>query len=162
MSSVRSQEPLLPSVLDRLMDDAPDVSTEPAWRVAQDLREFRLGVLRDVENLLNTRRPVSRLPDGLPELQQSILAYGLPDFTSAGVGSTEERDQLRRAVQTAIQRFEPRLREVRVAIHPPHSPHDRTFRLTVDALLMVAPQPQPIVFDTVVQPSSGTCKVEAK
>ena len=162
MATVRSQEPLLASVLDRLIDDEPDVSTEPPWLHAQDLRTFRLAVLRDVENLLNTRRAESQLPEGRPELQQSVVAYGLPDFTSAGVGSDAERDQLRRAVKTAIERFEPRLRDVHVTLHPPPSQFDRTFRLTVDAVLMAAPHPQPITFDTVVQPSSGTVQVEAK
>lgn len=150
----------MPSILDRLIDHEPGVSTEPASRHIQSLSEYRQGVLRDIENLLNSRQQYSQLPPGCPELLQSMLTYGLPDFTSAGVGSAEEQEQLRHAVELSIRRFEPRLRHVRVTLHHPEDQFERSLRLTIDALLMVEPNPEPIMFDTVVQPSSGTCKVQ--
>jgi type VI secretion system protein ImpF len=161
MSRVGSQQPLTPSLLDRLIDLEPDVSTEPAWRQAQNLREYEAGVLRDVENLLNTRPVFLRIPTEQSELAKSVLTFGMPDFISTGVGSIDEREQLRRNVETTIQRFEPRLREVRVELHQLENAFDRTLRMTIHALLWVEPEPQPIAFDTVVQPSSGTCKVES-
>lgn len=161
MSRVGSQQPLLPSVLDRLIDEEPDVSTEPAWRQAQNLREYQVSVLRDVEHLLNTRPTRSELPPEFREAAQSVLTYGMPDFSSAGVGSVDEREHLRRTVEETVRRFEPRLREIRVVLHPPQREFDRTLRMTIHALLWVQPEPQAIAFDTVVQPSSGTCKVES-
>lgn len=161
MSRVSSQQPLLPSVLDRLIDLEPDVSTEPAWRQSQPLREYEMSVLRDLEALLNTRQTLADIPEGYCELPRSVLAYGLPDFSAAGIGSPQERELLRRAVLGTIEQFEPRLCEVRVVLHPVENTFDRTLRLTVHALLRVEPDPVPITFDTIVHPSSGACKVEA-
>ncbi|MHB0955511.1 MAG: type VI secretion system baseplate subunit TssE [Pirellulaceae bacterium] len=162
MSRVGPMQPLLPSVLDRLIDQEPDVTTEPQWRQTQNLSEFRSCVLRDVENLLNARPARSYLPEAFREAAQSVLTYGLPDFTAVEIGSRDQREQLRRAVETIIGRFEPRLRDIRVALHPRESQFDRTLRMTIHALLWVEPDPEPITFDTLVQPSSGSCKVESK
>lgn len=162
MTRVGSQQPLLPSVLDRLIDHEPGVSTEPAWRQSQNLREFELSVLRDLEQLLNTRQIRSDVPDDLQQIAHSILTYGLPEFSSVGVGSQVEREQLRLAIEQTIRRFEPRLLDVRVILHPLQHDYDSTLRLTIDALLWVDPTPQPISFDTVVHPSAGKCLVQAR
>jgi len=155
MPRVDSQSPLLPSVLDRLIDHEPDVSTEPAWRQSQNLQEFERSVLRDLEALLNTRQTRPDLPPDMSHVAQSLLSYGLPDFSTTGVGNLKEREQLRQAVELAIQRFEPRLRDIRVTLHDVESQFDRALRLTIEGLLWVHPDPQPIAFDTLVQPASG-------
>ena len=160
MSRGPSQQPLLPSVLDRLIDHEPDVSTEPAWAQSQSLNDYQMSVLRDVENLLNARPMRTNLPEGLSEASRSVLTFGMPDFTTMGASGIEEREQLRRAVERTVQRFEPRLRNIRAVLHEAESRFDRTLRLTIEALLWVDPEPIPISFDTLVQPASGTCKVE--
>lgn len=159
---VDSQDPLLPSVLDRLIDDDPDVSTEPAWQRAQSIRQFELSVLRDVESLLNSRQVKPDLAEAFYETSRSVLTYGLPDFTASGAGNREEFERLRGSVERAIERFEPRLREVRVTVAPPENDTDRTLRMAIEALLWVHPDPQPVTFDTIVSPMSGQCKVEAR
>src|SRR3954470_18006227 len=80
MPPIRSDQPLVPSVLDRLLDDAPETTTEPARSRAQLLRDLKQSVRRDLEDLLNTRRRHLDLPPGLAELDHSPLAYGIPDF----------------------------------------------------------------------------------
>lgn len=156
-------EPLLPSIVDRLFDDAPDVSTEPAWSWTQDLRALKQSVIRDLEALLNTRQTRSELLREAPdcELAQSVLTYGLPDLTSASAASTKARETLRWSVEEAIRRFEPRLTEVRVQLHESESSFDRTLRLTVEAWLIMDPEPVPVAFDTVVESSTGTYQVKA-
>ena len=84
MPHVDSQKPLLPSLLDRLIDNEPDVSTEPQWQRAQSLRQFELGVLRDVEAMLNTRQSRPAMGEEFKELLQSVLTFGLPDLTANG------------------------------------------------------------------------------
>lgn len=162
MSRPDSQQPLLPSLLDRLIDRDPDVSTEPAWRQSQNLREYELSVLRDLEALLNTRQTVADLPADFDETNRSILTYGLPEFLAISVGGPQEREQLGLAVQQAIAQFEPRLRNVTVEVKPLSGPHDRTVRMAIEAMLWVEPNPLPITFDTLLQPSSGQCKVQAR
>ncbi|HWA97549.1 MAG TPA: type VI secretion system baseplate subunit TssE [Pirellulales bacterium] len=162
MARVESLNPLLPSLIDRLTDHEPDVSTEPAWRQSQSLREFEAGVLRDLENLLNTRRTRYDEFESDSELSRSVLTYGMPELTSSGVGSPAEREILRRAVEDAILRFEPRLRDVRVTLHEPGNSFDRVLKMTVDGLLWVDPSPLPITFDTIVQPASGQCLIKGR
>ena len=73
---------LLPSVLDRLLDDRPGVASEPVASRAQNLRALKKSVARDLEALLNTRQEaLEPLPEEFTELGRSILTYGLPDFT---------------------------------------------------------------------------------
>jgi type VI secretion system protein ImpF len=162
MPRVDPQKPLLPSVLDRLIDNEPDVSTEPQWQRAQSLRQFELGVLRDVEAMLNTRQSRPGLGEEFKEVRQSVLTFGLPDLTATGVGSSDDAEQLRRAVELALARFEPRLRQVSVRIRDRENENDRTLRMVIEGLLWVEPDPQPITFDTLVQPLSGQCTVQPR
>ena len=162
MARPDSQDPLLPSLVDRLIDRDPDVSTEPAWRQSQNLREYEQSVLRDVEALLNTRQTVSDLPADFAEATQSILTYGLPEFLSLTVSSPHERDRLGQSVEQTLTRFEPRLRQVSVQVADPKGASDRAIRMVISAMLWVEPNPVPITFDTEVQPGSGTCTVKAR
>src|SRR5262249_62211168 len=91
MAKVKAEHPLVPSVLDRLLDDAPGVSREPARNRHQILRELKQSVRRDLENLLNTRVRCLAMPPHLKELKQSLLHYDLPDFSGAGLGDAQDR-----------------------------------------------------------------------
>jgi type VI secretion system protein ImpF len=160
MPPVDSQQPLTASLLDRLIDLEPDVSTEPEWRRHQKLGEYESSVLRDIEALLNTRQARAwKSDDG--ELACSVLTYGLPDFSAGLQLSPTDREQLRVSVERALVLFEPRLRQIHVQLRPPVSPVERALRLTVEAQLWVHPRPVAIKFDTLVEPASGSCKVEA-
>ncbi|MFO0915400.1 MAG: type VI secretion system baseplate subunit TssE [Pirellulales bacterium] len=160
MASEGRPELFLPSLLDRLIDDQPDVSTEPAWRQAASTRELEQSVVRDVEALLNTRCGIAQIPPGCPELACSGLTYGLPDFTAVGIASFEERDRIRRAIQKAIETFEPRLSQVRVVMSESGSDTVRSLRLRIEAVMKAYPEPITVMFDTTLEPTSGVCKVE--
>lgn len=155
-------DPLLPSLVDRLIDDAPDVSTEPAWSWTLDVDGLMHSVVRDLEALLNSRQARPDLMRDAPdcEIAQSVLTYGLPDLTSNSVGSGKDRETLRWAVEDAIRRFEPRLIDVRVNLREPENSFDRTLRLTVEAYLAMDPEPLPVAFDTVVESGTGVYKVQ--
>jgi type VI secretion system protein ImpF len=141
---------LIPSVLDRLLDEQPQVSTEPATRRIQDLRSLERAVGRDLEALLNSRQETLReLPSEFVELNRSLLTYGLPDLTSLSLLNHDDRNRIRRSVEQAISAFEPRLQNVRVALEPPRE-HDRGLRFRIDALLRVDPAPEPVTFDAVL------------
>lgn len=141
---------LIPSVLDRLLDEEPQVSKEPATSRIQDLRSLERAVGRDVEALLNSRQETLReLPSEFVELNRSLLTYGLPDLTSLSLLSQDDRNRIRRSVEQAISAFEPRLQSVRVALEAPRE-HDRGLRFRIDALLRVDPAPEPVTFDAVL------------
>ena len=142
---------LLPSLLDRLLDDRPGVSSEPVASRAQNLRTLKRSLARDIEALLNTRREaLDPLPEDFVELHRSLLNYGLPDFTSFNLTGTDDRARIRRYLEDVITTFEPRLQRVRVSLDPPRE-HARALRFRVDALLRLDPAPEPVMFDMVLR-----------
>ena len=157
-----SDAPLLPSVLDRLIDAEPDVSREPLWKYSFGLGELKEQVRRDLEYLLNARHTRPDLADGDGELAQSLLTYGLPDFTTWMDGSVETRERLRRTVERAIATFEPRLTNVHVTVEKAAEEFDRNLHLTIEAVLHVEPIVEAVAFDTLVEPNTGACDVKAR
>jgi type VI secretion system protein ImpF len=151
---------LLPSVLDRLLDDEPAVSKESPRSRHQALRDLKQAVRRDLENLLNTRHSYLSWPPALKELNQSLLNYGLADVTGTGLGAAKDREDFCRVLQGVLRRYEPRFKTVTVKLLGNAAPLDRTLRFRIDALLRVDPAPEPIVFDSMLEPSSATFVVK--
>src|SRR5262245_34795135 len=160
MARVHADQPLVPSVLDRLLDEDPTVSREPAKTRNQVLRELKQSVRRDLENLLNTRRRCLSWPSGLGELDRSLVNYGIPDFTSISVGSADVRAEFCRIIEAVIREYEPRFKTVHVKLLDNAEPLDRTLRFRIDALLRVDPAPEPVVFDSALEPTTGSFAVK--
>lgn len=142
------------SVLDRLIDYEPGASREPAAPRSKNLRQLKETVRRDLEWLLNTRAVAGGLPVDSKELNNSLAAYGLPDFTNLAVNNVDDQKTMRSAIQEAIRVFEPRLQDVLVTLQPSHS-SDRLMHFRIDGRLNVEPAPEPISFDTALQLVSG-------
>ena len=159
MARIREDQPLVPSVLDRLLDDEPGNQQEPPKSRNQVLREMKLSVRRDLENLLNTRWRCLAWPPDLDQLDASLVNYGLPDFTGVGMATPQQRDHLRRVVEQTVRRFEPRLRAVKVVLLENPDDLDRTLRFRIDGLLYVEPAPEPVVFDSQLEPVTSTFEV---
>jgi type VI secretion system protein ImpF len=160
MPRVEQTQPLVPSVLDRLLDDEPDVSREPPRGRSQVLRELRRSLRRDLEDLLNTRQSYLSWPPELAELNLSLLNYGLPDFSGSGMGAASARDEFCHTLEGLLRQYEPRFQSVQVQLLTNSEPLDRTLRFRIDALLRVDPAPEPIVFDSLLEPASGTFAVK--
>ena len=156
-----NEERVTLSVLDRLLDYEPEVSYEPPASRAKSLRLFKQAVRRDLEWLLNTRQVAKGLPQGLKELNNSLAAYGLPDFSSASSSDSDDQAQVREAIEECVRVFEPRLQDVTVTLEPPRET-ERALRFRIDALLMVDPAPEAVTFDTTLQLVSGEYRVQEK
>ena len=138
---------ILPSVLDRLLDDEPGVSHEPLSARFFSLRQFMQAVARDLEALLNTRQEaLEELPPECAEVGHSLRTYGLPDFTALSLANPQDCQRIRRALEQAIALFEPRLDRVRVTMETPQQ-HEQALRFRVEALLRMEPAPIPVTFD---------------
>ena len=74
-----------PSILDRLIDHEPHLSIDVDKSRVQYVRELRLSVKRDLENLMNTRFRMSSPPEELVSLDKSLLNYGLPDLATVNI-----------------------------------------------------------------------------
>jgi type VI secretion system protein ImpF len=151
--------PLLPSVLDRLLDDRPEESQDPARNRGQNLAILRDAVRRDLEALLNTRRRCLSPPQGLDELATSLVEYGVPEFLVMNAQSGEVREQFRRAVEQVIRRFEPRFHTVNVKLIEDSAQLDRTLRFRIDALMYADPAPEYVSFDSNLNPASHSFSV---
>jgi type VI secretion system protein ImpF len=158
MARVRATQPLVPSLLDRLLDDDPAAASEPPANRTQLLADVRRSVRRDLELLLNTRQrlPAADLPKAVRE---SILGYGLADFSGQGPTSGKDVAAFCRVIADQIRRYEPRLTRVVVEPVTDGDPLDRTLRFRIDAMLLVDPAPEPIAFESALEPATGTIRV---
>jgi type VI secretion system protein ImpF len=143
------EQPLVPSVLDRLVDLEPKISTEPPASRSRSLVQVKEAVKRDLEWLLNCKQPLGALT-GLPHLDASAWSYGLPDLSASSFTSAVDRERLRLAIEGAIRRFESRLQGVEVTQLEARA-SDRSIRFRIDAMLRVDPAPEPVTFDSMLQ-----------
>lgn len=141
-------------LLDRLLDAAPGTPDAPPPSAAQALERLHQAVRRDLEAVLNARRRRLPLPPNLTELQLSPLNYGIPDATSGAYAVPARRIALAREVEATIRRFEPRLMSVRVELVGGEEELGRALRLKVDAVLRADPVPEPVSFETLLEPVS--------
>ena len=151
MAHVDPNEGMTPSVLDRLID--PD-SGGTAWRRGYGAEEMIEAVQRDLEHVLNTRQTHMGLPEAFTEVHNSIVTYGLPDFTSLKAVTPQQREDIGRLIATIITRFEPRLSDIRVSLVDAGDSKMPTIRFRVDARLSVDPSPE-VAFDTILELTSG-------
>jgi type VI secretion system protein ImpF len=159
MAKIKDSQPLVPSVLDRLLDDEPEVKTEAPRNRTQLLRQLKQSVRRDLENLLNTRQRVVTWPPSLKELDTSILNYGIPEFTGANMATPKDREDFCKRIERIIQRNEPRFKSVKVKLIDNTEQLDRTLRFRIDAMLYADPAPEPVYFDSTLKPATGTFDV---
>ena len=150
---------LIPSILDRLIDLEPDRTSELPARRTQVLQQMKSSVGRDLQNLLNTRCRATSWPEGLTELSQSLMAYGIPDCVGINTGSKERQEHLRQMISVAVRLFEPRLTQIQVAVVGGDDPNDRTLRFRIDALLKIDPEPEPVAYDSRLDAASGDFSV---
>jgi type VI secretion system protein ImpF len=159
MTRIPAHQRLQASVFDRLIEIRDTEEAQPQDPMSLSLAEFQANVFRDLQSMLNSRRAFTEPLDETSELRQSVITYGLPDITSINPENLDQQASIRLAVEDAIRLFEPRLANISVQVQE-GAPHDRSFRLTVKAVLKVEPTPVPIEFDTVIEGGTGAWKVK--
>jgi type VI secretion system protein ImpF len=161
MNRYGSEIRIIPSVLDRLIDDDPDRVSETLPSRSQGIEDLKQSVKRDLEWLLNTRQNAAGVPSGLRELTYSLATYGLPDFSAFSIKSPSDQVRMQRILETAISLFEPRLENVMVTLVPVRD-SEQKLRFRIDARLRIEPAPEPVTFDTVLQAVSNQYTVRAE
>lgn len=142
-----------PSFLDKLM--VVDSAGQPSATLARlSLEQLKDSVAKDLEALLNTRAVVpEELLKQFPELNNSIVSYGLKDFAGLSLASADDRADICRSLERAIARHEPRLRNVRASLERDMGNVNR-LNFGITALLVVNTCNEPVNFDAVLQPST--------
>lgn len=128
------REPIL-SFWDSMMEDSPEPRPGDPFADRERVEFSRMSLLVDLEKLLNTRPRALPGAERFPELENSILNYGLRDFSGNDLSSDKEREELRSAIEQTIGRFEPRLREVDVQLLPQENEVDHCVRFAIHAML---------------------------
>jgi type VI secretion system protein ImpF len=161
MARIDHEIRITPSVLDRLIDEEPNISSEPPKSRSRSLVELKQSVRRDLEWLLNTRQYIGELDKNLEQVPKSVAMFGLPDFTGASAKSPSEQKRLIKQIETAVKFFEPRFLDVKITYEPLKGV-ERVLKFKIEARLDIEPAPEPIVFDTVLQLGSGNFEVKEK
>ncbi|HVJ51865.1 MAG TPA: type VI secretion system baseplate subunit TssE [Aliidongia sp.] len=153
--SRQNARPAQASLLDRLMDAEPERPRDAPISAAESVAQLRRSVHRDVEALLNARRPWRSVPDEMKALRLSPLGFGIPDFTAGAFNDRRQREILRAEIEDTIRRYEPRLTQVQVQLADDGDLLRATLHLRIDALLRMDPAPEPIIFDTTVDTTTA-------
>jgi type VI secretion system protein ImpF len=148
-----------PTVIDRLIDEDPRVAEDPQLSLNESVRRYKATVLRDLEWLLNTRRTITHVPDRYDEVRHSAFLFGLPDISSMSADSDPTRRRLLRDVEECIRIFEPRLSGIRVSQIDEAEGSQRRVRFVIEGLLQMEPNPERVLFDTVLDLTSGQIAV---
>lgn len=160
MAKIDKNKKLRPSVLDRLLDNDPNQLDNPEKDQHQLLKELRNSVRRDLINLLNTRIRIIKPEEEYEELNLSLLNYGLPDLATINISNTMKRKSFTEDLEALLIEFEPRFKSVSVNYLENMDSLDRTLKFRIDATLYADPSPEVVIFDSVLDPVSGTVKVE--
>jgi len=140
------------TVLDRLIDDHPGEQVESDQYRRLDLKTAMSRVVRDLENLLNCRREITPIPDAFKAIDQSVVVYGLKDYTAESPNDPVALQMIRKDVEATIDKFEPRLKNVTVQLVTGDE-SERKLSFRVSGLLVVDPIREPVTFDTIFDPS---------
>jgi type VI secretion system protein ImpF len=142
---------LQPSILDRLID--PE-SAGTAILTGYTVEKMYAAVLRDLEDLLNSVHTARGIPAEFDDVRHSIVGYGLPDLASVESISADQRTAIARTIRQAIDRFEPRLRAVKVTLLKDEDATRMALKFRIDARLAVDPAPD-VAFDTILEVGTG-------
>jgi type VI secretion system protein ImpF len=115
---LRPRTHLLPTLFDRLRDDAPTRKTETSDNYTVSANHLREIVQRDLMYLLNT----TNLEDEIdlhqyPQVAASVVNYGVPPIAGQYMHEHKWTD-IERAIRRAILRFEPRLEASSLGVAP--------------------------------------------
>jgi type VI secretion system protein ImpF len=151
---------MLPSLLDRLLDDRPHQSTEASSQRLCSLNDYKASIVRDLEILVNTRQSlVANELEGFAQLGGTILDYGMPDFTSKSVLDPQDRLLIQRQLEHAITVGDRRFRGVKVQLLAQQT-GQRMLTFRVDAVLRLQDISRQVSFDAVLQVNTQEYKVQ--
>ena len=170
MTELSSKDRLQPSLLDRLLDDAPQSKVEGMEARALPRSALRAAVLRDLSWLLNTIRqepgPLSTDEADIEAwrdadlARQSVLNFGLPPFSGTSMSRTKAA-AIENAVAQAIRNFEPRLdaKTLSVQLRPGVRAQHNMVEIAIRGQMWSQPVPLELLLSANLDPDTGTALV---
>jgi type VI secretion system protein ImpF len=145
------------SLFDRLIDNAPDETDDPAISDDAAFEQLKLGLRRDLEGLLNGKRPHAAWLARNPELDATVIGFGLPDLSTEDFGTASARERIRRMIATCIRTHEPRLDRVEVDVDG--APTSTGVRFRISAVLRIQQFEEQVTYDARLRPSDRAIAV---
>jgi type VI secretion system protein ImpF len=145
------------SILDRLTDLDPESTAEPRPHAWEEMRDLKASLCRDLAALLNTRREEQPFDPAYEEAANSVLTYGVTDFTSYTLTNSIEQELVRRSIERAIRQFEPRIIHVNVSLEEP-SAVKPVLRFHIEAMLRIDAR-ESVAFDVTLHRDSRRMSV---
>jgi type VI secretion system protein ImpF len=136
-------------LFNRLTDLEPHVQEETPPFLTYNEEELKASIQRECQRILNTRCKLSK--KAYEKLEPEALEFrfpaffGLPDGTHANPNNTKDRHQLERMMAKAIEIFEPRLHNVKVAIQQ-YEESKQALYLLLEGELMMGDIKEPFSF----------------
>jgi type VI secretion system protein len=132
---------------ERLTERIRSWNRGPYRREGQDPKRMIDSVIRHLERILNTRRGNAQISED----------YGIPDFNDFRIAYPDSQRDLERAIRHTIQKYEPRLRSVRVKfIRQEEELLSVSFQIVAQLVLDEAKDP--VVFESTLD-SDGKIKI---
>lgn len=138
------------SIMERLSEQQDWPNTQ-----AGSIRLLKESIRRDLEAVLNTRRPLARELENYSEAAASVLNYGLDDLSTLRSTPNGYLLEMQHAVQRCLADYESRLTDVTVSIQDGNL-LNREIRLHIEANLPLYQSVEIIFFDTVFDLTSET------
>lgn len=114
------------SIIDRLNPKIKVDNIQPEIMIA--------SIVQDLENLLNTRNN-GGLTEVDESLANSILNYGLADFSLFNLSAADDQMAFCQHIERLISRYEPRLKFPKVTIQPPSQEFEFRWYFQINAEL---------------------------
>lgn len=161
MQNISIKQKLRPSILDRIIDDSPEIKqVEHQTDEKFNLNNLKNSVRRDLESLFNSRYRISDVPSEFVEVKHSLVNYGLPDLATINMIDIEKRSDFCKNIEQTIKYFEPRFQSVKVKYLENIDNTDRTLRFRIEAVLYAEPMPEKIIFDSILEPITRNISIE--
>lgn len=144
----RSERRYLPTLFDRMMDDAPSERSEPPEAYATTRAQMRQIIQRDLAYLLNTTNQADLFVDkSHTQVASSSINYGVPPL-AGGYLSEKKWADIEAMIRKAIRDFEPRLMPDTLMVRPLLKEHASAHYnvLTFEISGFVQMQPYPMEF----------------
>jgi type VI secretion system protein ImpF len=154
---------LIPSLIDRLVDDEPKKNAEAREFRVLSLSQLRASVLRDLNWLFNATQLAASLDlSDHPAVLRSVVNYGLPAL-SGQTARQMDMPQLERAIRQAIIDFEPRILadtlRVTTEFNERDLDHHNQISFRIEAQIWAVPAPIELLVRSELDLESGTARV---
>lgn len=142
-----------PSILDRLTETGSAPNANRSIHAYEVVRRLKESLRRDLTALLNTRRAEHDFDPGFEQASNSLLTFGVIDFTSYNLNSSADQERARQSIERAIRQFEPRLTGVTVSLEQPEPLHP-VLALRVEAILQTGRISESVAFEAALHRAS--------